>query len=79
MYQREFVGRTINILCLVDLPIGDRCVQCLGLAPTHSCLGPNRCHALLQNDVMETLSIWDETDLGLILTLTKQCDFAQVY
>lgn len=32
MYQREFVGRAINIVCLVDLPIGDRCVQCLALA-----------------------------------------------
>lgn len=38
---------------------------------SRSYLGPNRCHALLQNDVMETLSIWDQIDLSLILALTQ--------
>lgn len=31
---RRLLGRAISILCLVDLPIGDRCVQHLALALT---------------------------------------------
>lgn len=71
MYQREFVGRAINILFSGSANRQQMCpASSLGIH-SRSYLGPNRCHALLQNDAMETLSIWDQIDLGLILPLTQ--------
>lgn len=46
------------------------CTVCSSSIHSCSCLGLNRC-IILQLDVIETLSIWNQADLGLTLALRK--------
>ena len=52
----------------------NRCQKCtVWSSSTHSCscLGLGRCCIILQIDVIETLSIWNQADLALSLALRK--------